>query len=268
MKARTRKTIVAATEKASTASKRTLRRAMQRKHKRLFSPAFFTPGTVFEVTLSHRRNEEPKIYTVKELHKNGPRSYVAETTTEHESEHMKGHNYSFNLAHVTRIIKQVPGPMVIERHRARELADRKKDQIRDNKAGYQPEYAKHPSQYCSYSIHEMLRRIINDIARDDQMVDLQKMCNKLRDMNIFHFTGREGYDDYGVYRVNKKKLRAAIKCVFNKCLVNHLEEQIEQNKRDFEQDLREMERDMKREMRYAADVKAQGSCYDPEEVRN
>jgi hypothetical protein len=179
-----------------------------------FSPALLTPGTVCEIDVGFGE-EEPmhtERFTVEKLVKAGPLDYVVHFTTHKQPLALRLHD-------ISRVVKHKTGSFKIDR--SSELDRAKTFFTKQNMEEDFGEAKKHPSQYRTVFMEDLIETLVVRYKRDDQMVDLGKMNQMIADMNVFKVTSTGGFWGYPVYIVNKKKLQAAIRRALNKCLVNH-----------------------------------------------
>lgn len=181
-----------------------------KKNKPTFGYAHFPIGTIFTFKVGGVDKVE-HLASVRELVKNGPDSYVIYTDLPCELT-----NYRIvNISHVTEIAVRGPGVAKISI---------------DRKTKHQDDWEMLPSSrthYHTHSLRGLLSDFIKNMADQDHIVDVDKMMHMLTQQNVVKFTEyKEGdignqYRYQGYHRVSKKKLKAAIKRVYNKCLCDH-----------------------------------------------
>jgi len=203
----------------------------ERKETHPFSTAFFTVGTTCVVNVCGG----DLTIEVKRLIKNGPHSYILETPVFKD---VTGCNEAFNICYVRKIIKRAPGVAVV--HEAghgygvpnkKYLKEFFDENVKNNMRCYDPTEVKHHSRYKVMDVNRLVGGIAFEIANSmDHVIDVEKMVSLLRQQHIFHLDNVDwGY----MSSVNKKKLRKAIKRVFNKCLMNQYKAQ-DENDREWE----------------------------------
>lgn len=86
-------------------------------------------------------------------------------------------------------------------------------------------YLKHPSQYRTDSLKELIGPMLVGYCKSGQVVNYEKLIDALRAQGVFKITqADDGMWGYPIYTVSKKKLHAAIRRVFNKCLVKQIKQ--------------------------------------------
>lgn len=187
-----------------------------KKNKPTFGYAHFPIGTVFTFKVSGVDKVE-HLASVRELVKNGPDSYLIHTNLACELTDYR----MINASHVTGIVRRGPGVAKISI---------------DRKTRHQHNWEILPSSRTHYRTHS-LRSLLNDhitaMAGQDHIVDVDKMIYMLTQQNVVQFI-HYNCDEFGIHygytgyhKVSKKKLKAAIKRVYNKCLCDHGEAQRE-----------------------------------------
>ena len=181
-----------------------------KKNKPTFGYAHFPVGTVFKFKV-HGVDPVEQIAKVRELVKNGPDSYLVYTNLACELTDWR----MINISHATAIVKRGPGLATI---------------TIDRKTQHQQDWEMLPSSRTHYHTHS-LRGLLSDLvtakANQDQIVDVDKMMYMITRQNVSQFIeyeegSRGDYYGYaGYHKVSKKKLKAAIHRVFNKCLTDH-----------------------------------------------
>lgn len=178
-----------------------------------FGYAHFPVGTVFKFQVKGVDPVE-QIAKVRALSKNGPDSYVVHTNLACEVS-----DYRFvNISHVTGIIRRGPG-----------VAKLPFDQTIQDVSSYGDSLLKKSkSHYRLHSMHTVVSNIVTGMANQDQIVDVEKMVVLLRAQNVIQTVlYSEDCEQYSVYGykghcvASKKKLKSAIKRLFNKCLCDH-----------------------------------------------
>lgn len=187
-----------------------------KKNKPKFGYAHFPIGTVFTFKVSGVDKVE-HLASVRELVKNGPDSYLIYTDLPCELTDYR----MINASHVTGIVRRGPGLAKIKI---------------DRNTRHQQDWEILPSSRTHHYTHS-LRGLLNDhitaIAGQDHIVDVDKMIYMLDRQSVVKFTEyKDGdignhYGYVGYHKVSKKKLKAAIKRVYNKCLCDHGEAQRE-----------------------------------------
>lgn len=202
----------------------------ERRERHPFSPAFFSLGTECEVIVS--LEGDTKVITVTKVTKNGPFNYVLHTGKEREDGALPE---MYAIANVVRIVKRAPGVMKIDR--SNDLINRKNHFSLQFEMDYMG-VKKHPSEYRTTSLEGLVFAIMTEYVKDDQLVDGQKLVDMLRDQGVFNITVPDALWGYPIYRVNKKKLRAAIRSILSKCLLKQHRTQKKQDAVDFSQPYR------------------------------
>jgi hypothetical protein len=182
-----------------------------RKERIPFSPALLTQGTVCEMDIPFNENSIQTVrLTVEKLVKYSPQEYMVHFA-------QQGQPLMVRMRDITRIVEHKTGSMKVDRSseldRARNFFKKLDEEEDFGKA------KKHPTQYRTVFIENLLEALVARYKRDDQMFDSGKLNQLIEDMNIFKVVDTGGFWGYPVYCINKKKLHAAIKRVFNKCLV-------------------------------------------------
>lgn len=187
-----------------------------RKNKPKFGYAHFPVGTIFKFKVSGVDKVE-HVAEVRELVKNGPDSYLIYTNLACELTEWR----LINASHVTSIVRRGPGVANISIER---------NTNRMHNWEILPGSRTH---YCTRSLRGLLNDRIAAMAGQDHIVDVDKMIYMLDQQHVVKFTEyKDGdignnYGYHGYHKVSKKKLKAAIKRVYNKCLCDHREAQRE-----------------------------------------
>lgn len=197
----------------------------ERKEAHPFSPAFFTVGATCKVNVCG----DDIAIEVKRLIKNGPNSYILETPVFNE---VTKCNEAYNITYVTEIIKRAPGIAVVHEAGVGYGVPNKKylkeffdTNFKHNMHCNDPVEVKHKSRYKVMDVHQLVGGIAFEMANPmDHVIDVEKMVKLLQQENVFR---RDNAGWCYMSSVNKKKLRKAIKRLFNKCLLNQYKAQKE-----------------------------------------
>jgi len=189
-----------------------------------FNYAHFPQGTVCVVHISPPFSGDPgpKTHEVRNVVKNGPSSWVIETTT--PSEHTGF--FSCNIVHVTEIIKRGEGPMVFGNER--EIL-RRKENAKWYERNIPTDRHKPKHSYMGYSVHEMAANIFNKYVDHNMLVDFGYLIKLLIERGVFRRIEREPHV-FNPFVASKKKLDRALRQLVNKCLVKHKVRQKEEEK--------------------------------------
>lgn len=225
-----------------------------RKTNRGISISFLTPGTVIERLVSCV-DREPKQYTIKHLNK----AYVESPHVECEETQMwrrSGYNtypfpYSepvgFNSSHIVRIVKFNPVALKIKEW---EPDQDFKDNIFNHRLVGNSFY-KTPGSYFTMDIHQVIRLILNELYPNrtfdhDAMIDTDGVVRELlhKRSSLFKTVRHEEYDWMKFLKVNKKKLKKAVRQIVNRNLIS------KKRQIDLEE---EMDRQMYEDMDYDFD---------------
>lgn len=190
------------------------------KEKQMFGPQHFPIGTVFEVYLPQIM-QEPAVYETSGVFKNGPRSYVVQTT--HYDKEI-GIYKSFNTSHIKRILKRGKGTATIDKdsqaHLLRPVRDCKNVRLTNIKK-------KH---YCSVGWHEMVAASLPaDMLKSEMLIDYPKLKDALIKSGALKTQQvKDEYYDH-IYTGNKKQMKKVARRVLTKCLLNHRKEEEKEN---------------------------------------
>jgi hypothetical protein len=195
------------------------KKKIDRKKSRPFGPGFFTVGTVCDVVKSGEN--QPTSIRVRRLIKHGPDAYAIATG---EWDRENSCDEAYDIESVTRIVRRAPGiGIAIGAHHYTQLPHRPQSLadffIAETTAFYNKGRIKHRSRYSTGSPKQLVAALVAEMANSiEHVVDVQKMTQLLVKARVFHET--EIDDDY-VFSVGKKRLRKAIRRLFNKCLIAH-----------------------------------------------
>lgn len=170
----------------------------------------FPIGTIVTVKFSHIPEDPEKQYTVSDIIKNGVSSYCIETNTPTQYKDIGG-NESFNISHVTSIIKRGTG---------KEYCG--SDTSESNKL-FLEQSAMHSrigKRGTLLSENQIAYYLASGMLKDQTLLDLNKLIGHLFGQGVFKKvdTG-EFFHTTLVY--NKKRAKKAVKRLLNKCLIKH-----------------------------------------------
>lgn len=196
----------------------------------------FPPGTVFEVDPLIGNSHKQTVFTSTKIFAIGARSYVVDTTTPGVVTDF----LSFNLSWVTRILKRGKGAPVVNFN----LGGLKRD-YNANTEQIQGIYKKKKNEYVGLYVHDIIDIALSKLKCIDVVIDSDALLINLLKQGVIKGHKVSDYDLI-VWSANKKKLKAAVKRNFSKCLFpvkERLKEEAEEEQREWKQYCDDMDLD-------------------------
>lgn len=220
-----------------------------------FSPAFFLPQTILEVT-THRG--EIKRFEITGLCRTGPDLYVFDTAVPHPA--IADVTEAYAIDYVTRIIRYGNGTRKPGKPNALPAYRGKKETLQEYTQLMGRPSKRAGSRYAVYSPSGIVHHVIADY-QGDHVVDGDKLMRLLESRGILRYEGLM----HMLVPVNKKKLRKAIRQLMPRC---YLRAAATQKLRDEEDDRRyaeDMDKEWERDHQETVNTEEAESCYSPDE---
>lgn len=187
--------------------------------------AHFPKGSVVSICVgAYDVSNRTRTLTVKHIVQNAPDSYVL---VGEEIDGSTGSNIAYNTDHTVKILKRGSGPIVFE--------------DKESNTSYYKKHCeemnmilKHHSRYKTYAVRAMIHLLINDLLSPDVVLDMDKLISYLIARNYIITTKYTGVG-ISLLSGNKKKIKKAVRQVFNKCLISKKKAQRDYDK-SFEED--------------------------------
>ncbi len=206
-----------------------LRKAQRKAHRSPFTMAHLPVGSSCEIIINEHA---PVIATVTAVFKNGPNSYVVET----DQPGTVTDFFNANVSWVTQVFKRGPGVARLKRQ-----SDPYQKEFH-TRALFNQDKNKHRNYYRSYDVHGLVYNLMIELANDTHLLDVEAMVKLLDQRGCLPLDKSGGPCTWHLV-VQKKKIRKAVRQLFNKCLRSHA--QAEQDEADQYND--DLERDWARD---------------------
>lgn len=190
-----------------------------------FHTHHFPIGTVFTLNEEMYKHTTSKIpdeeFEVVKIARNGPDSYILETTKKMNPEAFGDMNQAYNISLVKTIIKRGDGPVVIEE---REF-NPENCKFLEEKTGFE-DYCGvkiKKTHFVDHSLQDIVRFCIRNYNTGPGLLDLDAMIDLIAKQSfvkqVRRFSKRPDFV-WGVVSVDKKRLKRFIQQNYNRFLVN------------------------------------------------
>lgn len=200
-----------------------------------FHTHHFPVGTIFVLNddmVNHTTSKAPgEEFEVTKVVRNGPNSYVVETTKKMNPEAFGDMNQSYNISHVKAIIKRGDGPMVFEEHEfdPRDFKFLEEKHILENYYNIKTK----KTHFVHWSPQDIVMFCIRDRnTNGGGIFDMEKCMKALSKQTFITLFDHAKYG-IGAVSVDKKRLKRFMQQNYNRFLVKVKEAQKQQDEIDY-----------------------------------